>query len=293
MSRPPPLVGAASYTHRMSRISNTIQLAKSSWAVLKADKELLVLPVLSAIATLIVAASFLVPLLFTGDQTGEISGAGYVLLFVMYVALAYVTIFFNAALVHAAHERLQGGDPTIGSALRGAMSRAGQILPWAIVSATVSIILRAIEERAGIVGRIVTGIAGIAWSLVTFLVLPVLVIEGVGIVEAVKRSGALFKRTWGENVAAQIGFGLLGFVLALPAIALLFLAAGAGSTGGALLIVVAVLWVIAVTLVVATLNGIFQTALYLYAVDGAVPGGYFNNSQFGEVFQPKRGGLIR
>ena len=277
----------------MNRIANTIKLAKSSWAVLKADKELLLLPVLSAIATVIVAATFIVPLLFTGSDTSEIGGTGYVVLFAMYVVLAYITIFFNAALVHAAHERMHGGDPTVGSALRGAMARAGRILPWAIVSATVSIILRSIEERVGIVGRIVAGFAGIAWSLVTFLVLPVLVIEGVGVADAIRRSGSLFKRTWGENVAAQIGFGLLGFALAIPALVLLFLAVSAGSTLGAVLVVVAVLWIIGVSLVMATLNGIFQTALYLFASEGAVPGGYFDDVSFNDTFAPKRGGFIR
>ena len=92
------------------------------------------------------------------------------------------------------------------------MRRAGKILPWAIISATVSMILRAIEERAGFVGQIVAAIAGMAWAVVTFLVLPIIVIEGVGVRDAIKKSGNLFKRTWGENLAAQIGFSLIGFV---------------------------------------------------------------------------------
>jgi hypothetical protein len=246
--------------------------------------------VLSAIATLIVAAGFVVPVVFASGDTGEISTTGYILLFVMYVALAYVTIFFNAALIHAAHERMHGGDPTVGSALRGAAGHAGRILPWAIVSATVSVILRAIEERAGIIGRIAAGIAGVAWSLVTFLVLPVLIIEGVGVGDAIRRAGSLFKRTWGENVAAQIGFGLLGFVLALPGVALIAAAIGLGGGGGAALIALGILWMIGVTLVMATLNGIFQTALYLFAAEGQVPGGFFDGVSFNNAFAPKRGG---
>jgi hypothetical protein len=278
----------------MSRISNTIQLAKASWRVLKADKELVVLPVFSAIATLIVAAGFVVPVVFASGDTGEVGTAGYVLLFVMYVVLAYVTIFFNAALIHAAHQRMHGGDPTVGSALRGAASHAGRILPWAVVSATVSVILRAIEERAGIVGRIAAGIAGIAWSLVTFLVLPVLIIEGIGVGDAVRRAGELFKRTWGENVAAQIGFGLLGFLLALPGVALVVAAVGLGGGAAAVLIVAGILWIIVVTLIMAALNGIFQTALYLFAAEGRVPGGFFDGVSFNDAFAPKRGvGFIR
>ena len=218
----------------MGRIRNSIELAKSSWEVLKADKELLALPVISGIASIIAAATFIIPLFATTDlDEGTMSATGYAWLFLMYVVLAYITIFFNAALVSAAHERLAGGDPTIGSAIRGAMRRAGKILPWAIISATVSMILRAIEERAGFVGQIVAAIAGMAWAVVTFLVLPIIVIEGVGVKGAIKKSGNLFKRTWGENLAAQIGFSLIGFVAVLPAIAVIVLAGSAGgrSTG--------------------------------------------------------------
>jgi len=274
----------------MGRITHTIELAKASWQVLKADKELLLLPVLSLLATLAVAASFLAPILLSGDGVNieDPGTVGYVLLFVAYVVLAFITIFFNAALVHAANERLDGGDPTIGSALRGAAGRVHRILPWALVSATVSIILRAIEERAGIVGRIVSGIAGVAWSLVTFLVIPVLVIEDIGVIDAVKRSGAMFKRTWGENVAAQVGFGLLGFVAMLPA----FLIGAAGVAAGGTLafvgIAVAVLWVLTVVMVLSALNGIFQTALYRYAA-GIDSGAAFGGQDLNAAFAPRRG----
>jgi len=272
----------------MGRIRNSIELAKSSWQVLKADKELLALPVISGIASIIAAITFIIPLLATTNLESETIGATtYALLFVMYVVLAYITIFFNAALVSATHERLCGGDPTIGSAIRGAASRAGKILPWAIVSATVSIILRAIEERVGFLGRIVAAFAGMAWTVVTFLVLPIIVIEDMSVKDAIKKSGNLFKHTWGENLAAQVGFGLIGFIAILPAIAIFFLAVSAG--GGALVagIVVAVVWIIAVSVVIAALSVIFQTALYHFAVDGQIPSGYFDKSMMRSAFRQK------
>jgi hypothetical protein len=205
----------------------------------------------------------------------------------MYVVLAYVTIFFNAALIYAANERLDGGDPTLGSALAGAMAKAGRILPWAIISATVSVILRAIEERAGVVGRIAAGIAGIAWTLVTYLVLPTLVLRDIGVGDAIKESGRLFKRTWGENVAAQVGFGLIGMVASLPAIAVIALTAVSGSDAGlGIGILVGVLWIIGVSVVMAALNGIFQTALYRFATTGTAGGG-FNDTALRGAFQPK------
>lgn len=277
----------------MGRISNTFSLAGSSWRVLKADKELVFLPFLSLLATLAVAFSFLWPLVGgcsadgSGQAACELAGTDYVLLGVMYVALAFITIFFNAALVHAANERMGGGDPTVGSALRGAMLRVHRILPWALVSATVSVILRAIEERAGMVGKIVAGIAGVAWSLVTFLVIPVLVVEDVGVGDAVKRSGALFKRTWGENVAAQVGFGLLGFLLVIPGLLVAGLGFGAGDSIAVLPVVVGIAWILLVSLVLATLSGIFQTALYRHATGTPVAG--FPEGSLDAAFAPRPG----
>jgi hypothetical protein len=268
----------------MNKLRNTVALARSSWSVLQADKELLVLPLLSGIASIIVAASFVVPIALSGGADQEPTPLGYVLLFVMYVVLAFITIFFNAALVSGAHERLQGGDPTIGSALRAAASHAGRILPWAIVSATVSIILQAIQQRGGVAGRGIAGIAGLAWSLITFLVIPVIVIEGLGVGAAVKRSSALFKQTWGENVAARVGFGLLGFLLALPAVLVLVVGFAAGTIGAGIGIAIAVVWLLAVTLVMASLSSIFQTALYLYAAEHEVPSGYFDQAQISQAF---------
>ncbi|HEY5650838.1 MAG TPA: DUF6159 family protein [Acidimicrobiia bacterium] len=272
----------------MARIRNSFELAKSSWRVIQADKELLVLPVISGVASLIVAASFLIPLVLAGGVGGDTGS--YIVLFLMYVALAYVTIFFNAALISATHERLGGGDPTLKSALAGALSRAGKILPWAIVSATVSIILRIIEERAGALGRVVAGLAGVAWAVVTFLVLPVVVIEGIGVTEAIKKSGEMFRRTWGENLAAQVGFALLGFVAVLPGILLIIATATVGGGVLAVGIVAGVLWMIGVAVVLSAMSVVFQTALYHFAVDGAIPSTYFSNETMATAFAPKRGG---
>jgi hypothetical protein len=275
----------------MGRIQRTVVMAKASWRVLKADKELVLLPVLSLVATLVVAASFVVPLLFAGDVSRiEDPGAGgYALLFVAYLALTFVTIFFNAALVHAANERLEGGDPTLGSAIRGALMRIGKIFSWALVAATVSVVLRAFEDRAGAVGRFVIGLVGVAWSLITFLVVPVLVVEGVGVTDAVKRSGAMFKRTWGENVAAQVGFGLLGMVAVVPAIIVAGLLGAAGGAAAAIGVAVALGWVLIVVMILAALNGIYQTVLYRYAAGLDLGDTPFDTATLDAAFAPKRG----
>lgn len=272
----------------MGRIATTISLARSSWAVLKADRELVLLPVMSGIASLVVMATFVVPVVVTSDdlEATSQSPTAYVLLFLMYVVLAYITVFFNAALIHAANERLDGGDPTLGSAINGALARAGRILPWAIISATVSLILRSLEERAGFIGRIVIGFVGIAWSLVTFLVLPVLVLRDVGVGDAFRESTDLFKRTWGENVAAQVGFGLLGFVAILVMVPIVALVGSLGGGLAAFAVVIAVTWVIVVAVVLSALSGIFQTALYRFATTGTAGGG-FDDGALGTAFAPR------
>jgi hypothetical protein len=269
----------------------SIALARASWAVLRQDKELAVLPLLSFAAWLVVAATFVLPIVvIAGDGSDGSSWTSnpvsWVLAFLGYLAAAYVMIFFNAAIVCGADERLSGGDPTLGSALRGARERAGVLLPWAVLSATVTIVLRAIAERAGIIGRIVVGFIGLAWSLVTFLVLPILVVERVGVGTAVKRSSELFKRTWGENVVTNGGIGLLGFGAALVGLVVVVPLIAIGGPVAYLGVGVGVVWIAAVTCVTTTLGGIVSIALYRYAVDGTVPG--FGTEQLSGAFRPRR-----
>lgn len=272
----------------MSRFSNSLALARSSWHVLKADKELILLPIISGIASVIVAITFIVPIFFVGQEDGTMTGTSLPLMVLMYFVLAYITIFFNAALVSAANERLEGGDPTIGSAIRGAARRAGKIVPWALLSATVSVILRAIEERVGLIGRIIIGAVGLAWSVITFLVLPIIVIEGSGAVAALKKSGSLLRSTWGENLAAQVGMSLVGFLLILPGGVVIFLGISAGGAIGAVAVLIGVIWIIVAAAAVAALSAIYQTALYHFAVAGSVPSGYFDQNVMQMAFRTKR-----
>jgi hypothetical protein len=278
----------------VGRFRKSFALAKSSWAILSADRELILLPFFSFIATLVVGASFLLPILATGHTTGadgssqsSFGPVQYFLGFIGYVVLAYITIFFNAALVSAADERMRGGNPSLGSALRGARSRAGQILPWAIVSATVSLVLRSIQERGGFLARIAAGFAGMAWSLVTFLVLPVLVIEGLTVGKAIKRSSELFRRAWGEQVIANAGIGLVGLVAVIAGLPVLLLAA----TGIGVLTVIGIglfaAWVALVLCVTTALSGVFQTALYHYAANDMPPTA-FATAELEGAFVPKR-----
>ncbi len=256
-----------------ARISNAWSLAKSSWAVLQRDRELAWLPVIGGVVALVVAGIFFGPViaLLGGSADNAIPATGYLLAFAGYVAVSTVMFLARAAVIHGANLRMDGGDPTVGSALHGASGHWPAITGFAAVAVTVGLILQAMRERGGIVGAVVSWIGDVAWNVLTYLALPVIVIEGAGTVEAIKGSSALVKRTWGEQVTANVGFGLLNVALVLPAVALAFLAGPVGGVVAVVGIAVAVAWFVAVSAVVATLTGIFQTALYRQATGRSIP----------------------
>jgi len=173
------------------------------------------------------------------------------------------------------------------SALDIANSRLHRLLPWAIVTATVTMILQAIEERFGLVGRIVAGLVGMAWNLVTFLVVPILVLEDLAVGPALTRSKDLFKKTWGENVIGQGGLGLVGMVAMIPGVLLILGGVALGTAGLVVLGAVGVVWIVVAAVVVSALSGIYRTALYHFAADGRVPG-EFSDVDFHDAFRPRR-----
>ena len=278
----------------MGRIQNTWQLAKTSWSVLKKDRELLWIPVLSFLVSAAVIAVVLALTFVTlsttsshGDTSMEVNPAMIVVFVVGALLLGIISVFFNGALVAGAHERLTGGDPTVRSAVGRAFARIGGLVPWALITTTVGLILQALRDRAGWLGRIVTHMLEMAWEVVTFLTVPAIVIDDVGAIDGLKRSASLLRRTWGENIAARVGFGLLGFVLILPAavVAGLFIASG-WTVLMAIGLIAGAAWVAVVVVVLTALNAVFQTALYLYATTGMPPTG-FEQAPLAQTFAHK------
>jgi hypothetical protein len=278
-----------------TRFSRSWALIKASGAVLRQDKELLLFPFFSAIATLLVFASFIVPLVVTGAfeqmNLDESQAPFMVFAFIFYLIQYFIIFFFNSALVGAAMIRLDGGDPTVRDGLRIASSRIVQIIGYAAIAATVGLILRLIEERLGIIGRWITGLLGIAFTIATFLTVPILVSRDIGPVEAVKESAVLLKKTWGENIIGNAGMGVVFFLFYLGAIGIgmLFIFTVV-QTGNAPLIIlvsaIVALAVIALALVQAALQGVYSAALYRYATDGNV-GESFSSALLVEAFRRK------
>jgi hypothetical protein len=268
----------------MSRFSRSWQLVKQSFAILRSDKELMLFPILSALSciviTLLVAASgvlLMIPSITgaaaTGAQWRPAQSPWFLpLLFAVYVANYFVIVFFNVALVGVANSRLLGGPWTLRDGLALAWARKGTIFQWALVAATVGMILRNLEERMGIFGRIVMRIIGIAWVLACYFVVPVLAFEGLSPVAAVKRSAKLFRDTWGERVAGGFSFSLIFLLLMLPGFGLWIAAIFLGGTYGLILgSVVLALYFVLLAAVSSAVQGIFNAALYRYACYKQVP----------------------
>jgi Flp pilus assembly pilin Flp len=279
----------------MGRFARSWALVKLCWRVLQQDKELVVFPIVSTIGVLIVTVSFVVPGFFTGfwqDVSDNGVGVSFWVLVVLFYLVEYlVIVFFNAALVSAAIIRLGGGDPTLGDGLRGAWSHIGAILGYAAIAATVGLVLQMLRERAGFAGAIIAALGGMAWTIITFLVVPVLVVEGVGPITAIKRSAGLLKKTWGEQIIGSAGiglvFGLISLAVAVIGIGLGVLVMSAGiAVLGIAVIAVAVIAIIVISLLGATLRGIYSAALYEYAVGGET--GAFDHETLAGAFQPKR-----
>lgn len=278
------------------RMSYGWELAKESWHVLKMDKELLVFPLVSGVCCLLVLASFAIPLwdspyaslLFEEHEIPQ-DPVAWLILFAFYAVNYFVILFFNSALVACAIIRFRGGDPTVADGFRASMQRLPQIFAWSLVSATVGVVLKAIESRSEKAGQFAAALLGAGWTIATYFVVPVLVVEKVGPIQAVTRSFNILRKTWGEALGAHFSIGFFVFLAMVLAIAPIFIGGMVLASGqtvlGAALIVSGVLGLMLVSLISSALDSILLAALYLYAADGQVPAHFDDRllrSAFGE-----------
>ncbi|MYD73366.1 MAG: hypothetical protein F4Y11_03680 [Chloroflexi bacterium] len=260
-------------------IGNTWQITKLSWKVLQLDRELIFFPIMGTIGAIIVGV--IAAGVFAGTGTFDRLGSGetefnvvdLIITLIAYFGGLYMVIFFNAALVAAARERLEGGDPNVMSGIRAVRGMWLAILGWTIITGTVGLILQALQSMARdnaqgvmrIVAIIIVSLLQTAWAYITFFVIPVLVVERVGPISAIRRSGRLLRQSWGEQLTASFSFFLIYLlallIVAIPVVVLIFLwPLGA-------IIVGVILGGIALASV-AAMEGIFKAALYEWVSEG-------------------------
>jgi hypothetical protein len=268
------------------------EIIRQSYAVLQKQKTLVLFPILSSLACLVVLISFLAPIFLIPDLFQKVVHAAdnvnqqggvrreavwAVVAFAFYFVNYFIIVFFNAALAACAVVHFKGGEPSMSDGLAAAGRRLPQIAAWALVAATVGMILRAIEERADWIGRIIVGLLGVFWSLATYLVVPILAVEGTGPIEAIKRSTALLSKAWGEGLAGGISLGLVSLLLMLPGFLFILLGVFMANASPALMalgIVLGVMYMVVMSVVLSTLKQIYVAGLYLYAAEGRLPMGY-------------------
>ena len=257
---------------------------RQSLSILSADKEILIFPVLSGIAMIFVFALMIGGGFFMGvfrailDSAGQGSASeivGYAVLFVWYFLSWFVGLFFNVAVIHCAKIRLDGGDPTVADGIGASMKHLGRIATWALISATVGLIAQILRDKLKGLTRIFVSVGEAAWGIATFFIVPVMIFEERPVIDSVKQSWNLMKKTWGESLVGSGGLGLFIFLLAIPGIVPIILGVVIGSgysvIGG---VAVAVLYWLVLACVSSALGGIYRAALYVYATEQRVAPGF-------------------
>lgn len=280
----------------MERIKRSWELLKSSWQVLKQDKELILFPIISGVIMFFITLTFLIPTLVGNVLDNLVVNGipifGYIVLFLFYL-VQYTVVYFNStALVGAAMIRLRGGNPTVKDGFAIARSRIMPILGWSLVSATVGLILNMLSNNSKNKGRsgrsFIASLLGAAWNVLTFLVVPVLAVEGLGPIDAIKRSWDLLKRSWGEQISGKLSIGLIFFLIGLGGSLVL----GGAGIGLSILFenmlplilfgILLVFFILILSLLNSTLSSIFSAAVYAYAAEGQT--GMFDESLIRESF---------
>ena len=261
------------------KISRGWKLTKLSLKVIKKDKEILLLPLISGLVTILLLSSFIGGVFISIGFDAVAEGGGTILflagLVMFYLMSYFVSIFFNAAIIGCATIRLEGGDPTVKDGLRMAMDNIGRIFLWAVIAATVGVIIRSLQQRVGFIGKLIMGALGITWTLVTYFVVPVLIYEKVGPWAAMKRSAGMIRKSWGETVVGTLGLGIIFLLLALPGVLFIIIGAAVGGFTGAVagLVIAIVYWLI-LAMIQAAAQSVLVAALYKYANTGEIPSGF-------------------
>jgi hypothetical protein len=275
----------------MSRMSNALHLGRASWNVLTQDRELIVVPILAGIAAILafcaIAGPGIVVLGNSDSSAGDL--ARWIFVVLGAVAASWMAAMGQAAVVAGAAERMDGYDPTVRSAFKAARARGFRLLQWAMLATIVAIILDQLEERFGLAGRIVAWLGGIAFSVLSFLALPVIVFENLGAIAAFKRSAQLLKATWGEQITFGFGMGLLTFLLMVPPVIVGILGLSTGLLPLQILGVgIAAAAIVVILAVTSAMSAVFKTVLYRYAVDQPVDAA-FSDADLHSAFRPAKG----
>jgi len=269
--------------------SDSLELVKENFRILNKDKELMLFPIISGFLIILLiglVVGFFMYLFTVNPLNADKNSNVYLpfmfpVIFLSYILIYFIAGFFNAGLITCAHIRLNGGDPTFMDGFNNAVQNIKKIFVWSLIAGTVGYILHGVSKRSGVLCKIIGFMGSLAWGLLTFFIIPVIIFEDLGIKESIKRSGDLFKKTWGENVIGQFSMmlffvpGFLIFVL-FPVIIFTFMEHGIprDSIIRYIWFVYEILSFVFLLIIIKSLQGIYITVLYHYASTGKIPSDY-------------------
>ncbi len=287
--------------------SRSWEITKISFRVISKDKELLIYPFLASIFSMLFSFAILFPTIFFSwtengipeDMTAAFGLIEYLIVFATYLGLAFIATFFNVCVVYTVKTRFEGGNATLGSSFKFAFSKFHLIFGWSLLSATVGLLLYILDRIAESLGnageivvKVIRGIIGMAWNIVTIFVIPGMVYYGLGPKAAIKKSVNTLGKTWGESIVRHFGMGLIQFLLLLPGAAIatvlgFLLFPTMNYVGIIIAVAVFVVYFIILSLIFNVANSVYNTALFVYADTGKIPTGY-NQNLMSNAFKPKK-----
>lgn len=257
----------------LARLATGWKLMRYSFGVLFQSPRLMVFPLISGIGTAIFGGLVFL-ILFTGDFTTN--GIEYVFVFALYFGTTLITTYFNTALVFAVNDRFHGRRSAPWRALAAAWKRKRLIVIWSVVVATIGVVLARVDELESSSAESTTMVFDIAWTVITFFVVPVIAFEGGSVTETFAESADTFRKTWGESIASGFGIDFLTVLLGFLGIFGVYVVSGFVDvvlpvTSTVILLGGSAIVVLGVYLVGQTVRAITKTVLYLYATEEEIP----------------------
>lgn len=263
-------------------------LFKEAWVYLQHDKEMVFIPLITTIIN-ILFFGFLLTIFFFLVLSGTLSVSSenetstigeYIFYFLIYLIGAFTLALSQAGVAHTVYTRVHGGNASLSESLKVAFSHWVSLLFWSAITSTVGLVLRMIAERSKLLGRIVAALFGVAWSVLTYFVVPAIVLDKKSAPAAIGHSVKVLKQTWGEAAVSNISLSIVFFlaylflILASMGIGIAMISANIGPAILFILLPVVVIGFVALALIQSTLESVVKTLLYIYANEGVVPSNF-------------------
>ena len=195
---------------------------------------------------------------------------------VSYFTSMFLGTFCNVAFYHEIMQAINGNAVSIQRGFQFAAMRWRAVLLWSLFAGLIGYIIRAIEQRVGIFGKLIASLIGFTWSLASIFIIPTLVrdTETTNPLQLLRHSADTLKRTWGELVIGFVGMEAVLIFFTMPFVLAIFFIGGFThhAVSPALIFCAMFLMIFPFSWICQVANSVYRCALYIYATEGVVPG---------------------